>query len=159
MAKSIASEAAAENAAVTGAAGQNASAASEKATDKPKKSGVKYVVMNRTLHLIYLDGVGLLPGTNVVERQLSVDRPAVKRMIEKGLLEISEPDKASETEKKQFVEHANSAGTLSALEKMFKVDTRKRKGELDDFDREITSYKDENKSENNKPESFKKVGV
>ncbi|MCF0223835.1 MAG: hypothetical protein HUK20_06165 [Fibrobacter sp.] len=98
---------------------------------------MKTIVINKSTHGIYANGHLLVPGTNCIEG-LDSEASDIKSFVEQGELEIKDVSKLDDKAKAEIVEKTNTQTILEELGKMdaFKnVDTKKRKGKLDDYDK------------------------
>lgn len=95
------------------------------------------VIINKTKHGIFCNGVMLVPGTNCLEAFDDASFDA-KTCIDREDIVVSDADKMTAKEQEKAVENANTHATLETLQKKFKnVDTSKQKKKLDDFEKQI----------------------
>lgn len=100
---------------------------------------MKTIVINKSTHGIFACGKLLVPGTNCVEG-IDVEASDIQSFVEQGELEIKDLKKMDDKEKAEVVEKTNTQATLEELEKIDAfngVDTKKRKGKLDDYDKAV----------------------
>lgn len=95
------------------------------------------IVINKTLHGIYVNRTMLVPGTNCLD-DFDDSTYEAKYFIDNEDIVVQEPSKMTEKEKEKAVENANTTATLDKLQKNFKgVDTSKRRKVLDKFDKDV----------------------
>lgn len=97
------------------------------------------IVINKKKHCIFANKQFLVPGTNVLE-SFNSEANDVKMLLSAGEIEVKDSENMDEKAQEEAVAKTNTQEILEKVGKTFKkVDTAKRKKELDDYDKKNKS--------------------
>jgi len=75
------------------------------------------IVINKLLAPYTVNGVNLMPGSNVVNKDFATKSPQFEKLVSAGKMVVHRPSEMTGDEKKQAIAHANTKETLKKVGK------------------------------------------